>query len=156
LNSISGKKFPQDVGREWTQPLAPNEDYDDLVVSCAGWMVHPRDVGADFPFSHPFGIDWEFSMALDKPTNTSGPFDYLLTPGNKVDASKFSASEQSEQIEDEAKARALKLDFPLGLLGIEMDGGLVPQQFKQGVAEGNRVAVFGRWIVDTGHDMHRG
>src|SRR5262245_28290788 len=41
LNSISGKKFPQDVGREWAQPLAPDNDYDDLLVSCTGWMVHP-------------------------------------------------------------------------------------------------------------------
>jgi hypothetical protein len=156
LNSIPGKKFPQDVGREWAQPLAPNDDYDDLVVSCSGWMVHPRDVGGDFPFSHPFGIDWEFSLALDKPANAAGPFDYLLTTGNKVDASKFPPSEQSEQATDETRAHAMKLDFPLGLLGIEMDGGLVPTQFKQGVAEGHRAAVFGRWIIDTGHIMHRG
>ena len=156
LQSVGAKKFPQDVGREWAQPLAPDDDYDDLVVSCTGWMVHPRDVGGDFPFSHPFGLDWEFSLALDKTPNAAGPFDYLLTPGNKVDASKFPPGEQSEQLLDETRARALKLDFPLGLLGVEMDGGLVPTQFKQGVAEGHRAAVFGRWIVDTGHDMHRG
>jgi hypothetical protein len=156
LASIAGKKFPQDVGREWAQPLAPNDDYDELLVSCTGWMVHPRDVGGDFPFSHPFGLDWEFSLALDKPPTGAGPFDYLLTPGNKVDSSKFPPSEQTEQATDESRATALKLSLPLGLLGIEADGGLVPQQFKQTAAEGSRAAVFGRWIVDTGHIMHRG
>jgi hypothetical protein len=156
LASITGKTFPSDLGREWAQPLSPDEDYDDAVVSCTGWMVHPRDVGSDFPFSHPFGIDWEFSMALDKPATGAGQFDYLLTPGNKVDPSKFPAGQQTEQAEDETRAKALKLNFPLGLLGIEMDGGNVPAQFKANVAEGNRVAVFGRWILDTGHPMHRG
>jgi hypothetical protein len=156
LNSIQGKIFPTDIGREWAQPLSPNEDYDDLLTSCSGWMVHPRDVGADFPFSHPFGIDWEFSMALDRPANGAGQFDYLLTPGNKVDGSKFPADQQSEQKDDEDLAAAWKFNFPEGLLGIEMDGTNVPAVFKQNVKEGDRVAVFGRWIVDTGHPMHRG
>jgi hypothetical protein len=69
---ISAKKFPQDVGREWAQPLAPNDDYE-LLVPCTGWMVHPRDVTGDFPFSHPFGLDWEFSLALDKPPTGAAP-----------------------------------------------------------------------------------
>ncbi|MBZ5603018.1 MAG: hypothetical protein LAO79_11985 [Acidobacteriia bacterium] len=155
LKSINGKTFPLSVDYEWVQPLSQNEDYDDYPVSASGWMVHPRDVGGDFQFSHPFGVDWEFSLALDKPANAPGPYDYLLTPGNKVDPSKFPAGDQSEQAEDEQRGRNLHLDFPLGLLGIEMDGGLVPPEFKSAALEGARAAVFGRWIVDTGHPMHR-
>jgi hypothetical protein len=164
LSSIGTNKFPQNVAREWVQPLSPDQDYDDLIVSCTGWMVNPRDNGngdpaydmnQDFPFSHPFGADWEFSVALDKPANAGGQFDYLLTPGNKVNPAVWSASDQKEQIIDEQAATTLKLDFPLGLLGVEMDGLCVPTQFKTNVASGNRVALFGRWIVDTGHPMHR-
>jgi hypothetical protein len=164
LSSIGTNKFPQNVSREWVQPLSPDQDYDDLIVSCTGWMVNPRDNGdgdpatdmnADFPFSHPFGADWEFSVALDKPASAGGQFDYLLTPGNKVNPAEWSATDQHEQIIDEQAATALKLDFPLGLLGVEMDGLCVPVQFKTNVAGGDRVALFGRWIVDTGHPMHR-
>jgi hypothetical protein len=56
------------------------------------------------------------------------------------------------------------------LLGVEMDGGLIPRQFNDlargGVEQGDRMAVFGRWIVDCGHqvpitscdgtDLHKG
>ncbi len=156
LLSITGKKFPSEVGREWIQTLAQNEDYDDQIVSCCGWMVHPRDVNGDFEFSHPFGYDWEFSLALDKPAGAAeGPYDFLLSPGNKVNPALFPPDQQSEQAADEQRAQALNLDFPLGLLGVEMDGSLVPQQFKDNSPEGARAAVFGRWIIDTAHDMHR-
>jgi hypothetical protein len=36
-----------------------------------------------------------------------------------------------------------------------MDDGLVPAQFKQATTGGNRLAVFGRWIVDAGHNNFR-
>ena len=43
------------------------------------------------------------------------------------------------------------------LLGVEIDAGLVPAQFadfkRGGVEPGDRVAVFGRWIVDCGHQL---
>jgi hypothetical protein len=39
-----------------------------------------------------------------------------------------------------------------GLLHVEIDKGLVPQDFHDFAKEGDRVAVFGRWIVDCGHD----
>lgn len=37
-----------------------------------------------------------------------------------------------------------------GLLPVEVDGALVPTDYR--VAQGDRVAVYGRWIVDAGHD----
>jgi hypothetical protein len=50
--------------------------------------------------------------------------------------------------------------LPLGpdnlpsLLGVEIDSGLIPTTFTDGgVASGDRIAVFGRWIVDCGHQI---
>ena len=40
-----------------------------------------------------------------------------------------------------------------GLLGVEWDGDLVPQSFKSRVRHGDRIAAFGRWILDTGHNF---
>jgi hypothetical protein len=158
LGALGNKTFPDTddvVAREWTQPLAPAEDYDDLPVCASGWMLRPNTSSADLMFSHPFGNDWEFAIALDRPPTGDGPFDVLLTPGDKVDPSKFPAGEQTEQALDEALATSLGLSTARGLLGVEMDGNLVPAGFKKGVDSGHRVAVFGRWIVDTGHPMHR-
>jgi hypothetical protein len=158
LAALGDKTFPDSddvVAREWTQPLAPGEDYDDLPVCASGWMLRPSTSSADLMFSHPFGNDWEFAIALDRPPSGDGPFDVLLTPGDKVDPSKFPAGEQTDQALDEALATSLGLSTARGLLGVEMDGDLVPAGFKKGVSSGDRVAVFGRWIVDTGHPMHR-
>src|SRR5207302_7405860 len=42
---------------------------------------------------------------------------------------------------------------PKGILGVETDQDLVPLEYR--AREGDRVAVFGRWIVDAGHsDFH--
>jgi hypothetical protein len=43
-----------------------------------------------------------------------------------------------------------------GLLAVETDGRNVPSAFKNfdaHVVPGDRIAVFGRWIVDTGHSV---
>ena len=39
-----------------------------------------------------------------------------------------------------------------GVLGVEWDSEIVPLAFQNEFSEGDRVAVFGRWIVDCGHD----
>jgi hypothetical protein len=41
----------------------------------------------------------------------------------------------------------------VGLLGLEWDKGLLPASFRGQVNHGDRVAVVGRWILDTGHDV---
>lgn len=38
-----------------------------------------------------------------------------------------------------------------GLLGVEVDQSLVPGGFRNKVNEGDRVAIFGRWILDQAH-----
>jgi hypothetical protein len=41
------------------------------------------------------------------------------------------------------------------VLGVETDQDLIPQSFQQRVVDGARIATFGRWIVDCGHeDFH--
>ena len=145
------KTFPQDVGMEWVQPLAPADEYDQFsLVGATGWGVNPRTNTIDFPFDHPFGFDWEFSMALDPArAGTNGPFDFLLAPGNKATPA------HQDMVEDETIATQFGLPRPKGLLGIEWDAGLIPNTFINQVKTGHRVATFGRWIVDTGHDVYR-
>jgi hypothetical protein len=38
------------------------------------------------------------------------------------------------------------------VLGVETDQGLLPPSFRNLIVPGARVATFGRWIVDCGHD----
>jgi len=140
------KTYPEDVKREWTQVLAPDEDYDKFtLVGASGWVIAPGFSSADVPFSHPFGFDWEFAIALDKPVDGPGPFDFLLAAGNK------STGAPSDQQDFETRAKGLGLSVPKGLLAVEMDGGNVPNVFVKDVKQGHRIATFGRWIVDAGH-----
>jgi hypothetical protein len=149
--------FPFDIGREWIQILAPNEDYDQTVVGATGWAIHPRINASDFPFDHPFdhpvppaNTDWETSLALDmNPQTGAGPFTFLLSNGDKA------TLDHSDQVQDEAMAAARGLPTFDGLLGIEMDGQTLPAQFTQGAHDGDRLAVFGRWIIDAGHNNYR-
>lgn len=140
-----GGNFPSvDARQEWKQVLAPNEDYDVDLVGASGWVLGPKTSGGDLPFDHPFDTDWEFMLAVD-PAYSS-----LLARGNQV-------PEEDPNIVN--RARNLQIPVPEGsdgapsLLGVEIDGGLVPNAFQDGVhvAEGDRMAVFGRWIVDCGH-----
>jgi hypothetical protein len=144
--AIAGERFPI-ADYEWTQVLAPTEEYDRDLVGATGWMIDPHHSGADIPFTHPFLdssgprpanllpiFDWEFKVALDRDSNNPRmDYQFLLAEGNRI-----------------AGGNDLGLGLP-GLLGVEIDGGLVPLGFKNGAETGDRVAVFGRWIVDTGH-----
>ena len=144
---VIGGNFPSvDARQEWKQVLAPDEDYEVNLVGACGWVLGPRFSGGDLPFDHPFDVDWEFMLAVDDdPSYTS-----LLARGNQV-------PEEDPNIVN--RARDLQIPVPAGsdgapsLLGVEIDGGLVPKAFSDGahVAEGDRMAVFGRWIVDCGH-----
>jgi hypothetical protein len=116
--------FPVHRDLEWSQVLAPAEEYDQVpLIGASGWVLGPKNSGGDVPFDHPFGFDWEFRVALD------GKYTPLLSPANVLG--------------DE--------DGPG--LGVELDRGLLPPGFRGNVSEGDRVAVFGRWILDEGHDV---
>jgi hypothetical protein len=158
-------KFPSlNAQQEWKQVLpadltdtaAHNEDYErDNLVGATGWLLNPEFSGGDVPFDHPFKFDWEFMVALDQPADDPKAFTFLLTPGDQ------SFAEEGFQEAVHQAGTAANRIIPRGpdgipsLLGVEIDADLVPAQFvdfkRGGVEPGDRVAVFGRWIVDCGH-----
>jgi len=155
-----GKTFPLDQASEWIQPLSPDTEYDDTIVGTTGWAVNPRVVGGDFPFSHPFmnslgdpnnQFDFEFSLAMDRPAANPTEYDYLLSLGNKAPTTNPDPTD--ERVKDEGIATRAGLNFPFGLLGVEMNSSHLPRDFVGNFQSSNRVAVFGRWIVDTGHAL---
>jgi hypothetical protein len=139
-----GNTYPTDKSFEWAQVGDPNQEYDNTnLIGASGWVVAPEDSGADVPFSHPFGFDWEFSIALDVPSQG------LLSPAN-AGAEEGDDSPNHNTI---ALADQLGLAVPEGLLGLEWDKGLLPASYRGQVNHGDRVAVLGRWILDQGHDF---
>jgi hypothetical protein len=154
----NGKTFPLDQASEWIQPLSPDTEYDDTIVGTTGTAVNPRVVSGDFPFSHPFlnsidnnQFDFEFSLAMDRPAANPTEFDYLLSLGNKAPTTNPSPTD--ERVTDEGFATRAGLSFPLGLLGVEMNSSHIPRDFIANFHPLDRVALFGRWIVDTGHAL---
>src|SRR5262249_58971521 len=61
-----GGTYPGDKPFEWQQVLDATNEYDDTPVGVSGWVVKPEESGADVPFSHPFGFDWELGIAVAK------------------------------------------------------------------------------------------
>jgi hypothetical protein len=147
-----------DGRQEWKQVAEPHDaDYEgDNLVGATGWALHPDFSGGDVPFTHPFGFDWEFMVALDEPVDDHTKYSFLLARGN-----------QAEDVEGagEALQQAAEIGIPLpagpdnfpSLLGVEIDRGVIPQGFSDlvmgGMLQGDRVAVFVRWIVDCGHEV---
>lgn len=138
-----GDTYPGDKPFEWQQVLDPTGEYDDAPIGVSGWVVKPEESGADVPFSHPFGFDWEFGIAVEK------GFDGFVSPAN-VSAQEDDGSPNTNGI---ALADQLGLTTPEGLLGMEWEKDLLPRSYRGQVNHGDRVAVLGRWIVDNGHDI---
>jgi hypothetical protein len=118
---------------EWTPVLDPTNEYDLNWIGASGVVISPDDSGKDDPFLHPFGFDWEFFLAPDP------PYQSLAAPTN--DSLYVGAVTRAKQ--------QFGISVP-NMLGVEWDGGLVPDIYR--ALEGDRVCVWGRWIVDTGHD----
>jgi hypothetical protein len=139
---IANGEFPVHSGLEWKQVLDSDDEYDEFnPVGASGWLINPRIANSDVPFNHPFGRDWEFEYALDP------GFNFLLARGNSI----------PEVEQASAESFAIAADNHLmqpdtGLLGVEIDSGLVPPLFQALTSSLDRIAVFGRWIVDTGHN----
>jgi hypothetical protein len=135
--SASDGEFPLGRTHEWVQVLDPGNEYDEnTVVGCSGWAVGPNDSGADVPMTHAMGFDWEFGVAVDDEAG----FRDLLSPANK--------RSEGDRMQ---MADYLGLAVPRGLLGMEWEKHLLPPSFRGQVNNGDRVACFGRWIIDTGH-----
>jgi streptogramin lyase len=125
---------------EWTQVLYPQSE-DDLDVGVSGTAVNPMYSLKDVPFNHPFGNDFEFFIAPDP------KFTPMLARSNRQPPLDEDGKEYRDAIQ--AATNWLHQDVP-GVLGVETDQGLVPVSYQP--HHGDRVAVFGQWIVDTGHD----
>jgi len=138
-----GDDFPV-CQREWVQVGASNEDFDLNTVGFAGWLLQPELSKADVPFTHPFGPDWECMVALDQ------EYASLLAPGNAI-------PDGADGVAAITDATVLGIPIPQGgLLAVETDGGNVPNALKafgDTVRVGDRIAVFGRWIIDSGHSV---
>jgi hypothetical protein len=140
----NGHTDPSDTRFEWQQVQSARGEYDDgTLMGATGWVVAPEESGADVPFSHPFGFDWECSIALDAPSRG------LLSPAN-ASAEEEEGSPNRNGI---ALADQLGLTTPEGLLGLEWDKGLLPASYRGQVNHGDRIAVLGRWILDNGHNV---
>jgi hypothetical protein len=84
--AIAGDTFPSSEAKlEWKQVFDPHdEDYDQSnLVGATGWVLNPDFSKADFPFDHPFGFDWEFMLALDRPADNPAKYTFLLARGNQ-------------------------------------------------------------------------
>ncbi len=135
--------YPTDRDFEWQQVLDAANEYDDTPLSVSGWVVKPEESGADMPFSHPFGFDWEFAIAVDK------GFEGFVSPANAVKEEQNGSPNENEI----GLAGQLGLVTPTGLLGLEWEKDLLPTSYRGQVNHGDRVAVLGRWIFDNGHNI---
>jgi hypothetical protein len=138
---------------EWVSVYHPSAERDgspnNPIVGVTGWAVAgvPPISLNDVWFVHPFGKDFQYFIVPDP------EFDGLLAASN----TGVTPTGQIEQEFHDATntARALGLAATGGVLGVEIDNGLVPTGFQDLVSDGTRVATFGRWIVDCGHgDFH--
>jgi hypothetical protein len=125
---------------EWVSVLNPTIEQDDE-VGIAGFAVGVDLSGADLPFTHPFGRDFEFGILPD------AEYEGLLAQSNRdPDAT-------NDNIKN-AFPDGRRIGLPVnGALPMEVEAGMVPDAYRAQV--GDRVAVYGRWIVDAGHeDFH--
>jgi hypothetical protein len=119
---------------EWTPVLNPSNETEDRENGLSGTALLPHDSTADFWFSHPFGYDWNVDVAVD------AEYSSLMSPILKDDPER-----------DEAIQRAKNLGISVSnVLHVEMDSEFIPEQYR--AQEGDRVVIYGRWIVDCGHD----
>jgi hypothetical protein len=146
-----GDRYPV-CSREWNQVTAPGDDYDRDTVGFSGWLLAPQISGADVPFTHPFGHDWECQVVLDP------AFAELRAAGNI--APDKNDGEVQQAIADAKDLGLLNADVTTieqlgGLMGVETDERCVPAAlhppFGEVVRPGDRIAAIGRWIVDAGH-----
>lgn len=127
------------------------------MVGLTGWVVanDPPLSQGDVWFVHPFGFDFEYYIVPDPQyeellaaSNTG------ITPGTgSIDSDYGEATTTARQ--GTPKRPGLGLPAPKGVIGVETDQGLIPASFQNLITDGTRIATFGRWIVDCGHeDFH--
>ena len=126
-NVVGGQTFDGTSAHkfEWVSVLNPGDEQDDE-VGLAGTAVGPELSGADLPFTHPFGPDFEFTIVPDP------EYDGLLAPANKDPLGVYGGNW--------TVAEPAGISVPVGVLGLEVDAALVPPDYRP--TQGNRVAVY--------------
>ena len=123
---------------EWTPVYSGNGQYGSI-EPVSGWVLWKQESTTDVPFTHPFGgTDYTYLVRPDS------QYVNLLAPRN------FEGSIDPEHAQANAWGASAGISSEGGLLEIEQDRGLIPSQYRP--VEGDRVVVFGRWIIDCGHD----
>lgn len=117
------------------------------MVGLTGWVVSNRPPlsQGDVWFVHPFGFDFEFYIVPDP------QYESLLASSN-TGVTPGTGAKDTDYSDANTNAHNLGLTAPKGVIGVETDQGLIPSSFQNLLTDGTRVATFGRWIVDCGHD----
>jgi hypothetical protein len=151
--TIAGGSFPGHQGFEWKQVTDTASEYDTTPVGATGWATFSDTASTDFKFTHPFGKDWEFLLALDNAYYSLCPLENTHLANGRDVISEFArlgltnpAITGGEDVLGNVTSK--------GFLGVEWEIGLVNPSFQAEFSDGDRVAVFGRWIVDCGEDFH--
>src|SRR5262245_37960632 len=124
---------------EWT-PVKSGYGQRGSIEAVSGWVLYAHESEADVPFTHPFG-------KLD--------FDYLILPDATAER-LANNNELDAQALTDAAAFGLRLNataegkLDRNVIAVEQERGLIPDAYRP--QSGDRVAVFGRWIVDCGHE----
>ena len=153
---ITGGKTIQDFGSgvfEWTPVYDPSFEKEGSLnnpaVGLTGWVVPAKNPGGlsggDVWFTHPFGFDWEYYIVPDP------QYESLLAASN-TGVTPDTGAVDTDYRDANTAAHNIGLKAPKGVLGVETDLGLVPPSFRNLITDGARIATFGRWIVDAGHD----
>jgi hypothetical protein len=115
------------------------------MVGLTGWVVNPSISGSDVWFVHPWDRDFEFYIVPDP------QYQSLLAPSN-TGVTPGTGAIDSDVHDANTTAHSIGLTAPRGVLGVETDQRLLPASFRNLFQNGIRIAAFGRWIVDCGHD----
>lgn len=138
---------------EWTPVLKPTAAAEDRTVGIIGVIQAAQTSGDSKPgvsfgdvwFDHPFGSDYDMDVAW--PANANQ--DYLVAPPVTNNLNDPDYVEQNNR-----NQAALKQFGPGGkAIHVEMESGLLPNIYRPQLNDS--VAVFGRWIVDCGHDAYQ-
>lgn len=155
-----GQKFPRGHEIEW-EPMVGGVDETYAVTGLSGSVVEATCAGTDFIYTHPMGMDWETFISVDR------QYQGLLAPTNW-------RPEPGDELVG-AQKRAAALGLSEGILGTEIEQGMSQPRYRACPPEGvparcpsgmpsprdctrrrpgtaDRTAMFGRWIVDCGHD----
>jgi len=154
-------KLPWEWMSVYDQSAEREGSLNNPLAGVTGWAVRgdPRISSNDVWFVHPFGNDFQFFVAVDP------QYDMLLGSSNTgtnpktgevdddfAEANAVAGTAGTTARDDGSHRPGLGLPVPKGVLGVEIEHLQVPPTFQDAINDGTRVAVFGRWIVDCGHD----